>query len=148
MSRGRRAGFSLIEALVALAIAAMALLAIFSLQQQLAEGELRHTRSLQLVALQRNALALTTDLNPTAEPQGVIRLAGGQLVSWSAQPLTPPRTNVGLPVGEGSFEVRLYRVRVAITDARGGWLGGLDFDRIGWRRLTPPPAPNPATAPG
>lgn len=133
----RRAGFSLIEALVALAVAAMALLAIFSLQQQLAEGERRHTRTLELVALQRNALALTQDLNPTTEPSGSLRLAGGQTVSWTAEPLTAPRTNVGLPVGEGAFEVRLYRVRVAITDARGVRLGGLDFDRIGWRRLRP-----------
>lgn len=136
----RRAGFSLIEALVALAVAAMALLAIFSLQQQLAEGERRHTRTLDLIALQRNALALTQDVNPTAEPRGAFSLAGGQTVSWTTEPLTAPRTNVGLPVGEGMFEVRLYRVRVAITDARGTRLGGLDFDRIGWRRLTPAPA--------
>ena len=139
----RESGFSLIEALVALAIAAMALLAIFALQQQLAQGEVRHTRALHLVALQRNALALTSDLNPTAEPQGSLRLAGGQWVRWNSAPLTPPRTNVGASsVGEGAFEVRLYRVRVAITDARGAPLGGLDFDRIGWRRLAaaPPPA--------
>ena len=138
----RDRGFSLIEALVALAIASMALLAIFALQQQLAQGEVRHTRALQLVALQRNALALTSDLNPTAEPQGSLRLAGGQWVRWSAEPLTPARTNVALSsVGEGAFEVRLYRVRVLISDARGARLGGLDFDRIGWRRLAAPPAP-------
>jgi prepilin-type N-terminal cleavage/methylation domain-containing protein len=136
----RRSGFSLIEALVALAVAAMALLAIFSLQQQLAEGERRHTRTLELVALQRNALALTQDLNPTAEPRGSLRLAGGQTMSWTTEPRTAPHTNVGLPVGEGAFEVRLYRVRVDITDARGARLGGLDFDRVGWRRLTPAPA--------
>ena len=138
MRRGD-AGFSLIEALVALAIAAMALAAVFALQRQLAEGEQRHTRTLQLVALQKNALALTRDLNPTAEPTGAIRLAGGQTVRWSSQPLTAPRTNTGLPTGEGAFEVRLYRVRVDIADASGKSLGGLDFDRVGWRRLTPAP---------
>lgn len=134
-------GFSLIEALVALAIAAMALTAIFALQQQLAQGEVRHRKTLELVALQRNALALTNDLNPTAEPQGALRLAGGQWVRWTAEPLTAPRTNVGLEGGEGAFEVRLYRVRVDIVDARGARLGGLDFDRVGWRRLAAAPVP-------
>lgn len=135
----RERGFSLIEALVALAIAAMALAAVFSLQRQLAEGEQRHTRALQLVALQKNALALTRDLNPTAEPAGVFQLAGGQTVRWTSQPLTPPRTNTGLPTGEGAFEVRLYRVHVDIIERTGKRLGGLDFDRVGWRRLTPSP---------
>lgn len=135
----REAGFSLIEALVALAIAAMALAAVFSLQRQLAEGEQRHTRALQLVALQKNALALTRDLNPTAEPTGAIPLAGGQTVRWTSQPLTPARTNTGLPTGEGAFELRLYRVHVDITERTGKRLGGLDFDRVGWRRLTPSP---------
>jgi general secretion pathway protein I len=133
----RETGFSLIEALVALAIAAMALAAVFALQRQLAEGEQRHTRTLALVALQQNALALTRDLNPTAEPVGALRLAGGQTVRWTSQPLTPPRTDTGLPAGEGAFELRLYRVRVDITDTAGKRLGGLDFDRVGWRRLTP-----------
>jgi general secretion pathway protein I len=135
--RGQQAGFSLIEALVALAIAAMALAAVFALQRQMAEGEQRHTRTLQLVALQKNALALTRDLNPTAEPSGALRLAGGQTVRWTSQPLTTPRTNTGLPAGEGAFELRLYRVRIDITDPSGKRLGGLDFDRVGWRRLTP-----------
>lgn len=140
----REGGFSLVEALVALTIAAMALIAIFSLQQQLAQGEVRHKKTLELVALQRNALALTNDLNPTAEPRGSLRLAGGQWVRWNAEPLTAPRTNVGLQGGEGDFEVRLYRVRADIVDARGARLGGLDFDRVGWRRLTPAQVPSPA----
>lgn len=137
--RRHDAGFSLIEALVALAIAAMALAAVFTLQRQLAEGEQRHTRTLQLVTLQKNALALTRDLNPTAEPTGAVQLAGGQTVRWTSQPLTPPRTNTSLPAGEGAFEVRLYRVRVDIADSSGRRLGGLDIDRVGWRRLTPAP---------
>jgi len=58
MSRGRD-GFSLVEALVALAVASMALLAVFALQQQLARGQQRHQAALELVRLQRNALALT-----------------------------------------------------------------------------------------
>ncbi len=132
-----RAGFSLIEALVALAVASMALIAIFALQQQLARGQQRHEAALELVRLQRNALALTDDLNPTFEPAGELVMAGGQRLRWTSRPLTAPRTQVGIPSGEGRFEVRLYRVEAIIHDTRGRYLGRLDFDRLGWRPLRP-----------
>ena len=131
--RRARAGFSLIEALVALAVAAMALIAIFSLQQQLARGQQRHQAALELVRLQRNALTLTDELNPTVEPAGEIAMAGGRRLRWSSRPLTAPRTQVGIPSGEGRFEVRLYRVDGVILDARGRELGRIGFDRLGWR---------------
>jgi type II secretory pathway pseudopilin PulG len=136
MSRGRE-GFSLIEALVALAVASMALIAVFALQQQLARGQQRHEASLELVRLQRNALALTDELNPTLEPTGELVMAGGQRLRWASRPLTGPKTQVGIPDGEGRFEVRLYRVDAVIFDPRGRALGRVGFDRMGWRPLRP-----------
>ena len=59
MIRRRREGFSLIEALVALAIAAMTLTAIFELQQQMIRGQRRAADVMEQVAAQENALALT-----------------------------------------------------------------------------------------
>jgi general secretion pathway protein I len=135
-----KAGFSLIEALVALAVAAMALTAIFALQQQLAAGQRRHEAALELVSLQRNALALTDELNPTLEPAGELGLAGGRRLRWTSTPLTPPRTQIGLDGGEGRYEMRLYRVQLIISDARGAYLGRLDFDRLGWRPMRARPA--------
>jgi type II secretory pathway component PulJ len=136
MSRGRE-GFSLIEALVALAVASMALIAIFALQQQLAQGQLRHQRALELVRLQRNALALTDELNPTLQPAGELVMAGGQRLRWTSRPLTAPRTqlDIGANAGEGRYELRLYRVEAQILDPRGRYLGSLGFDRLGWRPL-------------
>lgn len=130
-----KGGFSLVEALVALAVAALALTAIFALQQQLANGQRRHERALELVTLQRNVLALTDELNPTLEPAGELPLAGGRRVRWRSAPLTPPRTQIGLPSGEGRFEVRLYRVEAQILDRAGRYLGRVEFDRLGWRAL-------------
>jgi len=140
MSRGRD-GFSLVEALVALAVASMALLAVFALQQQLARGQQRHQAALELARLQRNALALTDELNPTLEPSGELVLAGGRRLRWSSRPLTPPRTQIGIPDGEGRFEVRLYRVDGVILDPRGRALGRVAFDRMGWRPLRPTTQP-------
>ena len=139
-----RRGFSLIEALVALAVAAMALTALFALQQQLASAQHRHQKALELVTLQRNAMALTEDLNPSLEPAGARPLGRGRTMRWTSTPLTPPRTQIGLPSGEGRYELRLYRVTIVISDGGGAALGRVEFDRTGWRALRrSPEAPTP-----
>lgn len=130
----RREGFSLVEALVALAIAALAFTAIFALQDQMTVGQMRLQRALDTAALQRNALELVQDLNPMDQPSGQRVLAGGQVVSWTAQPLTETRRNAGFPAGEGVFDVALYEVETVITAAGGRELGRLQFRRLGWRR--------------
>lgn len=135
-TRGRgRDGFSLIEALVALAIASMTLMAIFELQIQMTRNQQRAALAIEQVAVQENALALTRSLNPMAQPQGRIELPGGDVVVWSAEPRGERRVNAGFPAGQGAFEVQLYRVTVEVERARGRPPAPLIFDRVGWRRL-------------
>lgn len=132
----KRAGFSLIEALVALAIASMTLLAIFELQQQMARGQERAQRAIAQSAMQENALALTRAINPTERPEGVIALPGGETVRWTSVPKGRAVTNAGFPVGQGAFEVQLYTMTVSVQPAAGPPLAPLVFDRMGWRRLS------------
>ena len=135
-SRGRD-GFSLIEALVALAIASMPLMAIFELQIQMTRSQQRAALAIEQVAAQENALALTRNLNPMAQPQGRIELPGGDTVVWSAEPRSERRINAGFPAGDGAFEVQLYRVTVGVERAQGRPPAPLVFDRLGWRRVRP-----------
>ncbi|WP_313104401.1 prepilin-type N-terminal cleavage/methylation domain-containing protein [Brevundimonas sp.] len=132
--RGRD-GFSLIEALVALAIASMTLMAIFELQIQMTRNQQRAALAIEQVAVQENALALTRSLNPMAQPQGRIELPGGDVVVWSAEARGERRVNAGFPAGQGAFEVQLYRVTVEVERAQGRPPAPLIFDRVGWRRL-------------
>lgn len=132
----RRAGFSLIEALVALTIAAMVLGAVFQLQVQMARDQARAAEVMEQVRVQENALALLRNLNPMAQPQGVLTLPGGGNVRWSSAPKVPPRTNAGFPAGDGLFEVQLYTVTVEMERPAGAPPPPLTFDRLGWRRLT------------
>ncbi len=131
-----RAGFSLIEALIALAIAAMMLTALFQLQIQMARGQARAISVLEQVAAQENALALTRDLNPMEEPVGEIALPDGDTIRWSATPQGPSQTNVGFPAGNGQFEVQLYTVTVEVETRDGDPVSPLVFNRMGWRRQT------------
>jgi type II secretory pathway component PulJ len=134
--RRPREGFSLIEALVALTIAAMTLTAIFELQQQMIRGQRRAADAMEQVAAQENALALTRDLNPIEEPQGVIQLPEGDTIRWSSEPNTEMRTNAGFPTGDGMFQVQLFTVTVEIERRNGRSPAPLVFDRMGWRRMT------------
>lgn len=134
-SAAGRGGFSLIEALVALAIASMTLMAIFELQIQMARSQQRAAQAIEQVASQENALALTRHLNPMQQPQGRIDLPGGDVIVWSAEPRSEARVNAGFPAGDGAYEVQLYRVTVGIERPQGRSPAPLVFDRLGWRRL-------------
>jgi prepilin-type N-terminal cleavage/methylation domain-containing protein len=142
-------GFSLIEALVALIIAAISLAAVLELQRQLADGQARYQRALELAQLQRNAIVLTEDVNPTARPDGVAQLSGGRTLRWRAEPRGAEALNTGSAGAGRAFELRLYRMTVTILAADGGPLGQVSFDRVGWRRLdkaqpfVPPQPPRP-----
>ena len=134
--RGRgRDGFSLIEALVALAIASMTLMAIFELQIQMARSQQRAALAIEQVAAQENALALTRAVNPMERPDGSIIVPGGETVRWISVPKGRPVTNAGFPVGQGAFEVQLYTMTVSIQPVAGPPPAPLTFDRMGWRRM-------------
>lgn len=135
MIKRRREGFSLIEALVALAIAAMTLTAIFELQQQMIRGQRRAADVMEQVAAQENALALTGDINPMDQPSGTITLPEGDVIRWTSNPKTQGRTNAGFPTGDGTFQVQLFTVTVEIERRNGRSPAPLVFDRMGWRRM-------------
>ena len=126
--RTAREGFSLIEAIVALTIASILLMAIFELQQQMARGQERAQRAIAQSAMQENAIALTRAINPMERPEGVIALPGAETIRWTSVPKGRPVTNAGFPVGQGAFQVQLYTMTAGPPPAP------LVFDRMGWKR--------------
>lgn len=137
MSR-RRSGFSLIEALVALTIAALVLGAIFELQIQMARGQQRAIDAIEQVAAQENALALTQGLNPMESPTGEIALPEGDTVRWTSTPKGEPVINAGFPAGDGLFSVQLFTLTVEVRRRTGRSPAPMVFDRLGWRRQDMP----------
>lgn len=134
----RRSGFSLIEALVALTIAALVLGAIFELQIQMVRGQQRAVDAIEQVAAQENALALTRDLNPMQNPAGEIALADGDTIRWTTSPKGAEVVNAGFPAGSGLFSVQLFTVTVEIDRRTGRSPAPMSFDRLGWRRIDLP----------
>lgn len=136
--RRRRSGFSLIEALVALLIAALVLGAIFELQIQMIRGQQRAVDAMDQVRVQENAIALMRTVNPMTEPEGEIELEGGDVIRWTTAAKTEPRRNTGFPSGDGQFDVQLFSMTVEVRRSTGRSPRPLVFDRVGWRRLDLP----------
>jgi prepilin-type N-terminal cleavage/methylation domain-containing protein len=137
-SHPRRSGFSLVEALVALSIAALVLGAIFELQIQMVRGQQRAMDVIEQVVAQENALALTHALNPMDTPEGEIILPEGDTIRWRSQPKGEPVINAGFPTGDGQFTVQLFQVTVEIERRDGRPPAPLSFDRMGWRQMGEP----------
>ena len=135
MTRARRDGFSLIEALVALTIAAMTLTAIFELQLQMTRGQRRAADVMEQVSAQENALALLRDLNPMERSDGVIELPEGDTIRWTSTPVAEPRTNAGFPTGDGQFQVQLFTVTIDVERRNGRSPAPMVLERMGWRRM-------------
>lgn len=149
MSRGRRrvAGFSLLEALIALAIAAVCLVPIFDLLHQLVDGQRRHEQTLQRAQIERNALVLLRDINPTVVPEGQIQLPPDLTVSWEATPLGDAKINTGFPApaqparpgvpapatGAGNYTVQLYRLDARVMRGSLDVVPGFSVERMGWQ---------------
>lgn len=136
--RSLRQGFSLIEALVALTIAAMVLSAIFELQIQMARGQERAADAIEQVMAQENAIALVRDVNPMLQPAGQVSLPGGDTIVWTSIPASDAKRNAGFPAGDGLFEVQLFTMTVDVRRQRGRQPLPMTFDRMGWRRVEVP----------
>ena len=134
----KRDGFSLIEALVALAIASVCLLVLFGLQRQLALGQRRSEAAMARAETRRNILALVRDLNPAAQPTGTTALPDGERLFWTSRPLASPRRALDLSGGASPFAVQLYEVRASLTDGAGVVRETVSVDRMGWRRVGSP----------
>ena len=133
--RRSRAGFSVIEAVVAMAIAAIALTAILSLQQQMAASQVRYEAALHRLALRRAAIVLIRDINPLTTPTGKATIAPGLIMDWTSDTRVQPRRAIGLAANDGAFDVGLYTVSVRLHDQNGKMVDQFRVERLGWSPL-------------
>jgi type II secretory pathway pseudopilin PulG len=135
-ARGTRtnatAGFSLLEALIALGIAAVCLVAIFDLQRQLVEGQRRYEAAAARAEMRRNALTMLRDVVPGTTTSGQLTAPPGLTVSWTATPISDQKINNAFPTGTGNFSVQLYRVQAQVLDGRGRRVDQFTIERLGW----------------
>lgn len=132
-TRRASAGFTLLEAIVAMALFAMAGLALFSwLGTNLIALERVEARQ-QDLADTRNALALLESVNPLLEPEGSREL-GPLTVRWTSEPVAERREGVGPSGGLTVFDLALYDMQVALW-REGQQVHAFSVRRAGWETV-------------
>ncbi len=128
MKREQQSGFSVIEALVAVAIMAVAILPLASLQGQVSRTAGRQQQVQLSLAAERSAMAVLRDLNMMEAPDGALDLGGGRVLRWQARPISSTAAT-----NSGEFSVALYAVEAQVSDARGREISKFSVDQVGWR---------------
>lgn len=131
--RARARGFTLLEAIVALAILAAAGMALFAAMSQSLQMVQRAQQARDADAALRNALDWSEQINPMQSPRGEQALGDWNL-RWSSEPVEPPREGTTGSVQPGLYEVGLYRLHLELW--RDGTLQReVVFNRAGYRQV-------------
>ncbi|QCO67071.1 prepilin-type N-terminal cleavage/methylation domain-containing protein [Luteimonas yindakuii] len=129
-------GFSLLEAVVALAILAAAGLALFAAMSQSMQMVGRAEDSRTADAAMRNALAWVEQLNPTESPKGELQFPP-YTVSWTSTLLEPARPSATGYLAPGLHDVGLHRLQLTLR-RDGALIREFDVRKVGYRQVRAP----------
>jgi len=127
------AGFSVLEAMIAIAILAASFLPLLALQGQFVKSVEALERVDSRLETRNIALQHLSSLNMYKVPEGEIKLTNAG-VRWQSVPALPPRfvrSQGGLP---SRFEMTLYIVDVTIRHQT-GYIDKFTYKGLGWRPL-------------
>lgn len=133
--RRRESGFSVIEALVALAIVAIALVPLIGLQAQVSRNFVHQQQVREALGAQRNALEVLREINVMSSPQGMMMLQADQSMRWRATAISQPVRSTRQGSGEGDFRIMLYDVEVDVSGLSGAPPTTFRVTQLGWQRL-------------
>jgi general secretion pathway protein I len=139
-------GFTLLEGLVAIALLAGTLAAIFALVGSILSSAQRVGHSNNLVQMKLNAIEVMTSVNPMLEQSGKIEL-GPYMIAWNSAAITPVTDGVGYPLGISLYRVALYENSVQIKGNDGETLDEFKLRQVGYQRVRDISAPLPTTPP-
>lgn len=132
------AGFTLLEAIVALAILAAGTMALFAALNGALRAIERAEAAARLDTATENAVALLEVVNPMARPEGEAPLGEFEL-RWRATVVAGPQDVLTGWFQSGLHEVALYRIDAELW--RGAVLEGrFELRRAGWRQVRQPEA--------
>lgn len=145
-TRSRQQGFTLLEAMVALTIAALTIIPLYewvnrSLVSLARVSDVTHEAEVKL-----SAIAVLSRVNPMEQAEGTTDL-GAYRLRWRSTPLVDPVDNAAYPRGIGLFQVALYSLHAEVLRSGARWFE-FDVQQIGYKRVRTPqvfqaPTPRP-----
>jgi prepilin-type N-terminal cleavage/methylation domain-containing protein len=132
----RAAGFTLLEAIVALAIIGAVLIPLAGFITQSADQLERAADANERSFAMQSALALIDVVNPMEEPQGQLPLDEEITISWQSQEMIPPNDGVMVGAGLAAFRLGFYNVRISLSKTDTGPWFDFETRKVGYQRLT------------
>ncbi len=131
-SKNAEAGFSVLEAMISVAIMAAALLPLMSLQSQFVTTSLAYERMSERIDIRQDVLNRLEGMNFSRFPIGEEQLGAYQL-SWFAERVqNSSQNNVGAQNDSlGRYDLRLYSVTVEISH-KGVKTESFSLNGVGW----------------
>ena len=126
-------GFTLIEALIAIAILGAALLPIMALMSQSINQIHKIAESNAKSSAQDSALAIIEPINPMENPSREAELVGFNMV-WSSEQIVPPNNTVQIGAGLAGYKVAFYIVNIEILKNSEPWFS-FQVRKVGHRRI-------------
>jgi general secretion pathway protein I len=128
------AGFTLLEAIVALVIFSTAGLALFSWINQNLSALARTAEVSAQAQAKRNILEYMNEINPMERATGSNDF-GTYQIAWKSAEEIAPHVNAAYPVGTGAFLVGLYRDTIEVTRPNGTPWFAFELRMVGFRRI-------------
>ena len=129
-------GFSLLEAIVALTLLAVAGLALFSWINASFDGITRADAAQARAQAQSNALTYIQTVNPMQRPFGETKL-GSLTLSWRAREIAQKiKPNAASADGTGNFIVALYEIELTMSDPPRVPPFSANVTQLGYERFT------------
>jgi general secretion pathway protein I len=113
-------GFTLIEAIVAMAILGAAMLPIMALLSQSINQIHKIAESNAQSAAKNSALSVLDPINPMETPNGEIDMGDFNLV-WSSELIVPPNKEIKIGTGLAGYKVSFYLVKVELFKENKPW---------------------------
>lgn len=133
MALANSKGFTLLEAIVALAVMSLALVPMVAFVTQAADELQRAGDANARSFVMQSALALMEPINPMAEAQGSLALDRNITLSWDSVPLVEPNTGINVGAGLPAYRIGFYKVHVMLARGPDPWF---DFDmrKVGYEK--------------
>jgi len=131
---GASRGFTLLEAIVAVAIVGISLVPVITFISQMVDAVARAGDSNARSLAQQSVIELLEPLNPLQTPIGDDEI-GDLTVHWESTDIIGPNKDIRIGAGLAGYSIGFYNVTVSVARAdRGPWFS-FDLRKVGYRQI-------------